>query len=150
MNTPNSIETPGLLRRLAAILYDCFLVLPLIMVSVAAALAAGQTLGSAPPDSLAPAWLVQIIVLLCSAGFFILFWKKNGQTLGMQAWRIKLIAMPGKELTLGRALLRYAAAILSAVCLGLGYLWCVVDPEKRSWHDHLSGTQLVLLPKKKK
>jgi uncharacterized RDD family membrane protein YckC len=46
--------------------------------------------------------------------------------------------------------LRSLAAPLSAGCLGLGYLWCLVDRNRYYWHDYLSGTKLVLLPGKKK
>ena len=34
--------------------------------------------------------------------------------------------------------------------LGLGYLWCLVDRRNRYWHDYLSGTELILLPKQEK
>ena len=40
--------------------------------------------------------------------------------------------------------------MLSAACVGLGYLWCLFDRDKRYWHDILSGTRLVLLPKRQK
>ncbi len=36
------------------------------------------------------------------------------------------------------------------VSLGLGYLWCLVDRRGRYWHDYLSGTELILLPKREK
>jgi uncharacterized RDD family membrane protein YckC len=68
----------------------------------------------------------------------------------MQAWRIRLRAMPGRTLSLPRCALRCAAALLSAACFGLGYLWCLVDRRGRYWHDYLSGTELVLLPRRSK
>jgi uncharacterized RDD family membrane protein YckC len=141
--------SPGLLRRLAAIVYDTLLVVPLIMVSVALLLGVRQVLGAAA-DSLLPPAVVQSVAVLCCIGFFGVFWMKNGQTLGMQAWRIKLIPSPGNQLTFGRVVTRCGAALLSAACLGLGYLWCLFDRRGRTWHDYLSGTELVLLPKRKK
>ncbi|MDP5052838.1 MAG: RDD family protein [Congregibacter sp.] len=140
---------PALPRRLAAIVYDTLLVLPLIMVCVAAGLGLQKLLGSAA-DSLLPATLVQIIAILSCLGFFATFWLKSGQTLGMQAWRIKLVPMPGNELTFGRVVTRCVSALLSALCLGMGYWWCIFDGRRRCWHDYLSGTELVLLPKKPK
>ena len=47
-------------------------------------------------------------------------------------------------------MIRCLGALLSAACLGLGYLWKLVDRNHRYWHDYLSGTRLVLLPKRGK
>lgn len=141
--------SPGLLRRLAAILYDTFLVLPLIMLLTALLMGISSVMGQNPDEQLLSPWIVRGLAVTCCTGFFVAFWLKGGQTLGMQAWRIKLVAQPGRQLTLGRGLLRCAAAALSAGCLGLGYLWCIFDTQGRSWHDHISGTELELLPGKK-
>ena len=147
MTEPTDLGPPGLLRRLAAIIYDTLLVIPLIMFIVALAMGLRQLLGAAA-DELLPPMLVQSIAVFACVGFFSVFWLKSGQTLGMQAWRIKLIPMAGNELTFGRAVTRCGAAVLSAACLGMGYWWCLLDRHKRCWHDYLSGTELVLLPKK--
>ena len=45
---------------------------------------------------------------------------------------------------------RCLGALLSAACLGLGYLWCLVDRRGRYWHDYLSHKELILLPKREK
>ncbi|EAQ99403.1 RDD family protein [Congregibacter litoralis] len=148
MNT-DTLPAPALPRRLAAIVYDSLLVIPLIMVCVAIGLGIRQLLGSAA-DSLLPATVVQMIAVFSCIGFFGVFWLKSGQTLGMQAWRLKLVPMPGNELSFGRVVTRCLSALLSALCLGLGYWWCLFDKRKRCWHDYLSGTELVLLPKKSK
>jgi uncharacterized RDD family membrane protein YckC len=150
VNDTQKLPAPGLLRRLAAMLYDTFLVLPLIMVLVALALGARTLLGEAAADALLPPWVVRSVALLGCLGFFCAFWLKGGQTLGMQAWRIQLVPAPGNQLTFGRAVTRWGSALLSAACFGLGYLWCLVDRRHRSWHDLLSGTELVLLPKRSK
>jgi uncharacterized RDD family membrane protein YckC len=140
---------PGLLRRLAAMVYDAFLVIPLLMFVVALAMGLRELLGEGGEELLSP-MLVQSLTVLSVVGFFSAFWLKGGQTLGMQAWRIRLVASAGNELTFGRTVTRIGAALLSAACLGMGYWWCLIDRRKRSWHDHLSGTELVLLPKKNK
>lgn len=146
---PAAVRRPSLPRRLAAIVYDTLLVLPLIMVTVGIALGIRTLLG-ASGEALLPAWVVQCIAIACCIGFFAVFWLKSGQTLGMQAWRIKLVAMPGNELSFGRVVTRCCSALFSAACLGLGYLWCLFDRRGRSWHDYLSGTELQLMPKKPK
>jgi uncharacterized RDD family membrane protein YckC len=42
---------------------------------------------------------------------------------------------------------RLAAAVLSWLPAGLGWLWCVFDREHRTWHDVLSHTRVVVVPK---
>lgn len=149
--TPTQRKTiPGLPRRLMAMLYDTLLVLPLIMASVAVATGLRALLGDTAAEQLLPPWVVQCIAICCCIGFFAVFWLKGGQTLGMQAWRIKLVPMPGNELTFGRVVTRCCSAILSAACFGAGYLWCLIDRRGRYWHDYLSGTELTLLPKQGK
>ena len=143
---------PGLPRRLMAAVYDTFLVLPIIMLGVAIGMglytALTRLLGGTGGNEPLSAWAVRGIAVLVVAGFFTAFWRKSGQTLGMQAWRIKLVPMPGRQLTAARCLLRCVSALISIACLGAGYLWCLVDRNGRYWHDYLSGTTLILLPKK--
>jgi uncharacterized RDD family membrane protein YckC len=158
MTNDNAAEAelppPFLLRRLMAMLYDTFLVLPLIMFSVAIALGLQSALmsgtGGSGADIALPPLAVQCIAVLAVITFFSIFWLKNGQTLGMQAWRIKLVRSDGDDVTLRDCVVRCLAALLSALCLGLGYLWCLFDRQGRTWHDRLSGTELLLLPKRKK
>ena len=136
-----------------AMLYDTLLVLPIIMFNVAIALGLQGALLSASGGSTEavalPALAVQAIALITVIGFFSIFWLKSGQTLGMQAWRIKLVRCDGADISLHDCVVRCLAALLSALCLGIGYLWCLFDREKRSWHDRLSKTELQLLPKRK-
>ena len=149
--TPN--PSPFLLRRLAAMVYDTLLVLPLIMVSVALFMGARTLLwGPAVDDTAAQLdpIIVQLVALVCTTGFFCAFWVKSGQTLGMQAWRIKLVNFSGEVPNIRQGVMRCLGAVLSAACLGLGYLWCLVDRNGRYWHDYLSGTELILLPKREK
>lgn len=146
MNETENMKPPSLLRRLTAILYDSLLVLALV--AVLNALALGIVVKVTEGDQqLLGAHIVQLLTLLSIMGFFTLFWIKDGQTLGMQAWRIRLVDFQGNTPSAGRAILRCLAAIVSAGCLGLGYLWCLFDPHGRYWHDYASGTELVLVPR---
>jgi uncharacterized RDD family membrane protein YckC len=147
MTEHTDTPSPFLLRRLAAMVYDTLLVLPLIMLSVAVAMGIGQLASGAEAGSPLNPYLVRVIALVTTIVFFCAFWMKSGQTLGMQAWRIKLVDFAGRTPGLGRSVLRCLAAVLSAACFGLGYLWCLVDRRGRYWHDYLSGTELVLVPK---
>ncbi|MCB1843066.1 MAG: RDD family protein [Halioglobus sp.] len=149
MQDTTSLPPPSLPRRLTAILYDALLVIALVAVTNALALGVQVKVFGSETHELHPQ-LAQALVITSVYGFFILFWLKQGQTLGMQAWRIKLVGSDGQAPAFGQALLRCLGATLSAACLGLGYLWCLVDPQKRTWHDRLSRTQLILLPRRER
>ena len=153
MTDSTTKQSPFLLRRLAAMLYDTFLVAALIIAVMFVVLPVYSLLtGSHGTDSVIQlereiVWLVFLLVPML---FFCLFWLKNGQTLSMQAWRIKLQTFSGDSPNVRQCVIRYFGAILSAAALGLGYLWCLVDRNGRYWHDYLSGTDLFLLPKREK
>ena len=147
------LPSPFILRRLAAMVYDTLLVLPLIMASVALFLGGRTLLIGSPGEGEVVqlnAYLVRLVALLTVFGFFCWFWIKNSQTLGIQSWRIKLVDFAGNKPGAWQSLLRCLGALLSAACLGLGYLWCLVDKHGRYWHDYISRTELVLLPKREK
>ncbi len=129
---------PGLLRRLGAIFYDLLLLIALLAVATTLI-----TLPLGMPQGgylLAFQWfLFEIIPLL----FFTGFWWRGGQTLGMRAWRLRVVRRDGSPLSWGDALKRHLAALLSCLTLGLGFLWILVDPDRLAWHDRLSATKLI-------
>jgi uncharacterized RDD family membrane protein YckC len=139
---------PGLLRRLAAVLYDSLLVVALLM--VATALFLPFTGGEAIDPHRDPLleWTYRGVLLLIVVGFFGIFWTGRGQTLGMASWRLRVEREDGGNLNWGDTIRRLAASLLSWVALGLGWLWILVDPQRRAWHDRLSRTRMVLVDKK--
>ncbi|MCP3869124.1 MAG: RDD family protein [Gammaproteobacteria bacterium] len=144
-------EAPGLLRRLACMLYDGLLAGGLIfcgMILVVIVLGTFQGLESIDTAGLRRNPFYIGFLLLIPTLFFIGFWRFAGETLGMRAWRLRIIRADGGKPTLAEATIRYFAALLSWAALGLGFLWILVDLEHRAWHDRLSGTRLVLTKKK--
>lgn len=140
---------PSLPRRLAAIGYDCLLLIALdVLVSALVVLPAGMLFGvQEPARDPTVKWLLQLLTALISIGFFVGFWLHGGQTLGMRAWRIRVVGSDGYPLTPQAALLRALTALLSWAAFGLGFLWALVDAEQLAWHDRFSHTRLVLLKK---
>jgi uncharacterized RDD family membrane protein YckC len=149
--TMQQVQRPGLARRLAAMVYDTLLVLPMIMLAVAIAtgleIALSGNAGNDDYTATVPAWLVQIITVLVLIGFYGHFWRSRGQTLGMQAWRIRLRTFSGENITWSHTIVRCLSALLSLAPLGAGYWWCLFDRNGRYWHDYLSKTELQLTVK---
>lgn len=139
-NTP--LPHCSLWRRLAAIFYDtCLLAAVLLLASLIAL----PVLGDAPSTPLL--LLFRLFLTVIAFAFFAWFWLHGGQTLGMRAWRIRLQNRGGGPITPWQAMLRFLAAIVSWLALGLGFLWSLVDKEKLTWHDRFSMTELVVIPK---
>jgi uncharacterized RDD family membrane protein YckC len=90
-------------------------------------------------------WWFRLYLLGIDGMFFAWFWTHGGQTLGMRAWRARLETTHGDAVTWRHAWLRLMAALLSISCGGLGYLWALVDKERLTWHDRISGTRVVLI-----
>lgn len=135
----------GLLRRLAALLYDGLLVIALLVLPTLAvmALRGGEPI---PPGSFS----FQLLLTVTAGAFFVWFWTHGGQTLGMRSWRLRVERQSGGPLTVRLALIRYVVGLVSVVALGLGFLWILIDPEKLAWHDRAAGTRVVVLPKNDK
>lgn len=134
------VRSPGaasLTRRLLAAAYDAVLVVALWL--FATALLLPFTGGEAiEPGN---AWYALYLAGWALA-FFAGFWLRGGQTLGMRAWRIRLVADGGGRPRWHQAILRFAVACLSWACLGLGYWWALLRRDRRTWHDLASGTRL--------
>ena len=80
--------------------------------------------------------------------FFVYFWTNDGQTVGMMAWRLRVLSDDGSPVSVAQATTRFAGGLLSAGVLGLGYLWALVEPLGRTWGDMMSGSHVVLEPKR--
>ncbi|MGJ8689838.1 MAG: RDD family protein [Gammaproteobacteria bacterium] len=151
-NEEQDAPTAGLLRRLAALLYDAFLVAAIWM-----ALGFGMQFivgpdtnqlidGQVQTDPIIGAILF-IGEVASAAGFYMWFWLRTGQTLGMIAWRIKAVNASGQLMSPKQAILRFVLAWPSFFCLGVGYLWMYIDKHGNAIHDILSGTQVVVVAK---
>lgn len=131
-------------------LYDGLLIFGLLLLaSMMVTLPVGILLGEAAANALPGNPWFRLWLALVPPLFFVLFWLKGGQTLGMRSWRLRVIRDDGQPLAWRDALKRLVGALLSWLPLGLGYLWILVDRDRLAWHDRLSGTRLVLLKKRK-
>ena len=144
MSTQNT--TAPRFKRLAALLYDAFLITALLFLSTFLLLLArdGETFG--------PNHVGYILSQLAVGGAYLIFcWMKSGQTLGMLAWRIKLVNPETQSpLSFQQASKRYLFACLGFWLGGIGLLWMFLNPKKLSLADYLSRTEMVNVPKKLK
>ena len=100
-------------RRLASFLYDCLLLLALFMLitAVAVRLNNGEAIEHVA---------YKLALLPIAWFFFAWFWSHGGQTLGMRAWRIKIIDNNRESIGFTRAFVRAVVGplLLPAELLG--------------------------------
>lgn len=135
----------GLARRLAAILYDLLLLIALWAATTAAFLPFTGGEAVTPREMPLLELLYRCALLAVLVVFYGAGWTLGGQTLGMAAWRLRVERLDGSLLSWPDALRRLAAAALSWLALGGGWLAMLRDPERRTWHDRLTGTRVIVL-----
>ncbi len=152
----SELPRAGVFRRLAALVYDAFLLFGLLVAPLVIVIALrsrpvlpdGSVAHDLPPIAPPSFMLVYMITIICS--FYWYFWRKKGQTLGMQAWRLRLDSTDGGRPSLQQCVVRSAVSLLSLLCGGLGYYWLWWDRARATWHDRASNTYVVVLPKREK
>lgn len=132
-------QYPNLFKRLIAIIYDLLLLFAVLFFA------------ALPPvvliEGVASHYLFSMYLYLITFLFYGWFWTHGGQTLGLRAWRLKIINQNGAKISWKQALLRYLSACLSWMLLGTGFLWALFDSQKQTLHDYVSKTKLIRLPK---
>jgi uncharacterized RDD family membrane protein YckC len=85
-----------------------------------------------------------LLALLLGAAYYVYFEGTRGQTLGKQWLNVRVVSVEG-DTSIGfkRASIRLLGRYLSALVVGVGYLWMVIDPERQCWHDKLAKTVVV-------
>lgn len=150
-----SLPRSGLLRRLAALLYDMFLVggiwvtcgFILLMLYGLVGDNTSEVVDGAIQTSPVLSFLQLIMMVSTVTAFYLWFWRRTGQTLGMIAWRIRVINTDNQPVTVRQGLVRFYLAWPAFWLAGLGYLWMYIDKQGDAIHEKLSDTKTVLLPK---
>jgi len=132
----------GLLRRLAAQLYDGLLVAALWFVATFAVLplTGGEAITPATQGSLA--WLYRGWLLAIAFGYFGFCWVRGGQTLGLRAWKSRLQSADGSAIRWRGAAMRFAGG-MAAMLLAIAGAWLLARP---GWTPADAAALSMLLP----
>lgn len=139
----SKLETTRLLRRLAAVLYDGLLLLGVWFVAAVPL----PLLPESWRASVTGTWTLRTYLAAIAFVFYAWFWVHGGQTLGMRAWRTRVVRDDGSPLRWRDAAVRFVWAIPSWSLLGSGVVFSLFHPERLAWHDSVSRTRLVTLPR---
>lgn len=130
-------------RVIVAFLYDL-----LILLALALVLSATFTglFGIGYHEILAYKWGFDLALLIILMGYFALSWKAGGQTIGMKAWKIKVIREDNLKgittLHWSDVLRRLLASLLNLLLFNLGWLG-YLSATSASLTDRLSRTLII-------
>lgn len=91
-------------------------------------------------------WL-QLLLWLITGAYFVVCWVRTGQTLAMQAWKMKIVGEDGGLLSWRQALLRYVLASILVGVFGVSLLYMFVNRQRLFLHDRLLGSRYEILTK---
>lgn len=161
----SGFSTPSLLRRLGALFYDGLLLLGIFFFATAIVLPFRGGQAFQPNEAGYSAYLAYLFAVMFA--FFGWFWTRDGQTLGMRAWKIRLISATGGIISWKQAALRFlpaglilslfysaaslipmAVKCLTMLTIGLfvlDFCWMFFDGQKRCLHDLVASTRMTSL-----
>lgn len=109
----------------------------------------------------------QVILFMAIGLYFLLSWRRSGQTLPMKTWSLRLVTADGHKLSWPRALYRYVLMWILPLIYALGvqvlssytgyssthllivfapltlFIWTWFDAEQLFLHDRIAGTRIV-------
>ncbi len=133
----NTAHRPSLFRMLAVMFYDSMVLLSILFLAslIAVIINNGETISQGNLFFIAYLFAVSWL-------FYSWFWTHGGQTIGMRAWKVYLLSEEQNNISWRQATIRFAAAFLSWIPLGLGFWWQYLGGKNKSWRDKLSATYL--------
>lgn len=164
---PDSAFTPASLwRRLAAMVYDSLLIFTVLIVVGMTTLPVIHGLGVDRNH-------IAFKIYLCSAifVFFGWFWTHGGQTLGMRAWKIRIMQADGSPVSWPYALLHYLLSLpmwgwlIYVIAMNSGMvhtpallahtphwalyliaaIWFVIDHLPHNWRERVGKVKVVMV-----
>ena len=79
--------------------------------------------------------LYQLYLLLIILSYYLWFWVKHGQTLGMKSWKVYIVNAENKKITLKQGLIRILMSLLGGHLLLIFY--------RKSLQDIISKTYIL-------
>jgi uncharacterized RDD family membrane protein YckC len=140
MSNSDTEINAGLMRRLLALLYDSILIIGIYMSYV---ILVTYLNGSALESQLEILFLQFSFVIFIFL-FYCYFWKfNNGQTLGMQVWKIKLVSSGNEEININKMVLRCALSMIFSLVFLSNFIFIIFNKERKTLGDYFSKTKLL-------
>jgi uncharacterized RDD family membrane protein YckC len=148
----------GVISRLLAFIIDILIVnIVLLFIGwlVSTSLGFIQNLSSLGIDVMSLNYFTKIITIISDPFFisafvliiiyiyFIFFVIFSGHTPGKAILGLRIVTTEGKKISFTRSTIRFLAYIPTLLSFGIGFFWLILDDQRQTWHDTLSGTFVV-------
>lgn len=165
----SSDQTPNRLRRFACMMYEAVLLFGVVFLAGYLMDTLTQSRNALELRPLRQAWLFVAI-----GAYFVLCWRRRGQTLPMKTWNIQLVGRDGQPPSVPLLMLRYILAwplvLAGAALVWLAarytgwpsmdmfivaapfmiFIWTWIDRDGQFLHDRILGTRLRNAPPRAK
>ncbi|NMK47744.1 RDD family protein [Achromobacter sp. Bel] len=162
-------QTPNRLRRFACMMYEAVLLFGVVFLAGYLLDTLTQSKNALELRGARQAWLFTAI-----GAYFVLCWRRRGQTLPMKTWNIRLVDRDGNTPSTARLILRYVLVwplVLAGAAVVWGaanltgwasvdmfivaapftiFIWSWLDPDGQFLHDRILGTRLRNAPQRQK
>jgi len=122
-----------LLRRLFAFLYDCLLLIAVLFVVVGVFVVLNN-------NQAFTHLLRYFLFWIIGFAYFSWFWRRDGRTLGLQAWKLHLKSDNNTMMSWKQCAIRYLSGTL---LFGITYASMPFREDKKALHDALSNSNIV-------
>jgi uncharacterized RDD family membrane protein YckC len=138
------LQSASLPRRFAGVAVDALVTLTAVALFGSLFLRITRTV---------PSWQQAVPISVAVMGIFWIGYQYlllvySGTTPGLWIARLRIERFDGSSVPRRLRRWRVLASALSAVSLGLGYAWCIVDEDALCWHDRITRTYVAPLGKK--
>lgn len=159
-----TMKSAPVFRRIGAMVYDTLLLFAVLVVASALTLPFRGGKGATHFDPVMMIYIFSVIFF-----FFGWFWTHGGQTLGMRAWRIKLVANHQDSISWPTAFFRYLLSlpvwlflfyslhshndrfgtetfltqIPGWILYTLSVVWLFIDNIPGNWREKLTRTRII-------
>ena len=150
MSGPNDLEhvldgrAAGFVTRLFAYALDLLVVAGIVAIGGWIAVLADDLIERVGIETRADLGTIYVVLIpFIIALYFVMFWSLTGRTIGKWFLGLRVVSTDGRTPTIGRSILRVLGYAISAIVFWAGYLWVLVDKNRRAWHDHMASTWVV-------
>ena len=140
MSNSDTETRASLIRRLLALLYDSILIIGIYMSYVILI----TYLNGSALESQVEKLFLQFSFIFFIFLFYCYFWKfNNGQTLGMQVWKIKLFSSENENISILRMIYRCFLSLFFSLLFLSNFIFIIFNRERKTLGDYFSKTKLL-------
>jgi uncharacterized RDD family membrane protein YckC len=145
---PLELRPAGFISRLAAWFVDqLVLVVAFAVIGMTVQLVvtfSGRNVPALSGEKIAALFGTAGFAFAASAIYMALFWYLFGSTLGQLLFGLRVVRSDGSRfLSLPQVVVRVIGFYISMAVLFLGFLWILIDSDRRGWHDKLARTKVI-------